>query len=130
MPETPNEWLEFPKPLSSRAILEAQNAAMSLATTSPLEKIDLEALPFHEAVARAYAELGDDCIAIYEPGPTLLKGVAEIWGMGRFFGPHITVNAQCLEASERMSIADVWLDVGSHFWSVMENEVGAEGPQK
>lgn len=130
MREKASERSDDPTPVSHPPVLEAPDVPMLLTASERLEKIDLEAIPFQEATAQAYAELGGDCIMIHDPGPTLLKGIAEIWGMGNLFGPHITVNARCLEGDVGMSLTDVWFGVGSHFRSVIESEIGMEGVPK
>ena len=83
---------------------------------------DLEGLSLSDALLIAYFEAADKCVKIEDPQPSMMKGIASVWGMGDLFGPHITVIPQCEEEDIGESLKAIWSNVGEYMWTAIDDQ--------
>lgn len=82
---------------------------------------DVDQLSLSEALLMAYLEATDECLEIGDPQPSMMKGIASVWGMGDLFGPHIVVDPFCREEDIGESLDGIWGNVGRYMWTAIDN---------
>lgn len=82
---------------------------------------NVDQLSLSEALLLAYLEATDECLKIEDPQPSMMKGIASVWGMGGLFGPHIAINPHCAEEDVSESLNAIWNNIGRYRWTAIDD---------